>query len=53
MNKLSMNNLSMKQIRLIILADSSENSSEIKKTNLLIKKFYFFEFGLNTTCILK
>ena len=23
------------------------------KTNLLIKKFYFFEFGLNTTCILK
>ena len=33
--------------------DRNEYEILSKKTNLFIKKFYFFEFGLNTACILK
>tara|TARA_B100001250_G_scaffold414055_1_gene450432 strand:+ start:1186 stop:1758 length:573 start_codon:yes stop_codon:yes gene_type:complete len=33
--------------------DKNEYEILSKKTNLIIKKFYFFEFGLNTACILK
>jgi len=33
--------------------DENEYNILSKKTNLLIKKFYFFELGLNTMCILK
>ncbi len=32
--------------------DQKEYELLSKKTNLTIKKFYFFEFGLNTVCIL-
>ncbi len=33
--------------------DENEYIILSKKTNLIIKKFYFFEFGMNTACILK
>jgi len=33
--------------------DKNEYEILSKKTDLSIKKFYFFEFGLNTACILK